>query len=167
MLSRRRFVATSAATLIAAPALVRAQSKWRAQPFSLGIASGDPSPDGFVIWTRIAPQPLEPHGGMPMTVLPVAWEVADEAFRSVVARGSAVARPELAHSVHVEVAGLKPDRPYFYRFEVGGERSGVGRARTLPLATATPVSLRLGVAGCQDYQGGYFTAFRHLAAEDL
>jgi alkaline phosphatase D len=168
MLSRRRFVATSAATLIAAPALVRAQSKWRGQPFSLGIASGDPSPDGFVIWTRIAPQPLEPHGGMPMTVMPVAWEVAsDEAFRSVVAKGSAAARPELAHSVHVEVAGLQPDRPYFYRFEVSGERSGIGRARTLPLATATPASLRLGVAGCQDYQGGYFTAFRHLAAEDL
>jgi len=167
MLTRRIFLAAATAAL-GAPAIVRAQSRWRGQPFSLGVASGDPSPDGFVIWTRLAPAPLEPHGGMPMETIPVGWEVAaDEGFRSIVARGSTAARPELAHSVHVEVAALSPDRPYFYRFEAGGERSPVGRARTFPLVGASPQSLRFGVAGCQDWQGGYFTAFRHLAAEDL
>ncbi|HYC96251.1 MAG TPA: alkaline phosphatase D family protein [Sphingomicrobium sp.] len=168
MLNRRLFLATGAATLVAAPAVLRAQTLWRNYPFSLGIASGDPSPDGFVIWTRIAPDPLDPHGGMGMGVLPVKWEVAsDDRFASIVASGEAPARPELAHSVHVEVAGLQPDRPYFYRFEAAGERSVRGQARTLPLASSSPQLLRFGVAGCQNYEDGYYTAFRHLAREDL
>jgi alkaline phosphatase D len=168
MLTRRHFLLTGVAAFVGAPAIVRAQAKWRANPFSLGIASGDPAPDGFVIWTRLAPEPLEAHGGMAIEPVPAAWEVAaDENFRTVVARGNAVARPELAHSIHIEVAGLEPDRPYFYRFEAGGERSLVGRARTLPLTTSAPQRLRFGVAGCQDYQAGYYTAYRHLAAEEL
>ena len=167
MLTRRLFLG-SAASLVAVPAIIRAQSRWRGNPFTLGIASGDPSPDGFVIWTRLAPEPLESHGGMPIEQVPAAWEVAsDEGFQSIVARGNTVALPELAHSIHVEVAGLQPNRPYFYRFEAGGERSVAGRARTLPLVAAAPSKLRFGVAGCQDYQSGYYTAFRHLAGEEL
>lgn len=167
MLTRRLFVA-GAATTLAAPAILRAQTLWRSYPFSLGIASGDPSSDGFVIWTRIAPDPLAPHGGMPMGVVPVKWEVAsDEGFDTIVASGEAPARPELAHAVHVEVSGLQPDRPYWYRFEAGGERTVRGRARTLPLASASPDALRFGVAGCQAYEQGYYTAYRHLAREDL
>src|SRR5580765_8014441 len=143
MLTRRRFIVTGGAALVGAPAIVSAQANWRSDPFSLGVASGDPASDGFVIWTRLAPAPLEPHGGMPIEPVPATWAVAsDEGFRSVVARASAMAHPELAHSIHVEVAGLQPDRPYFYRFEAGGERSPVGRARTFPLATAAPSQLR-------------------------
>jgi alkaline phosphatase D len=168
MLTRRHFVATGAVAMVAAPSIIRAQTKWRGNPFSLGVASGDPAPDGFVIWTRLAPLPLEPHGGMPIEPVPATWTVAtDEAFQSVVARGAAMAHPELAHSIHVEVAGLQPGRPYFYRFEAGGERSAIGRATTFPLAASTPRQLRFGVAGCQDYQAGYYTAFRHLADEEL
>lgn len=168
MLTRRHFLTTGAVAFLGAPAIVRAQAKWRGNPFSLGIASGDPASDGFVIWTRLAPEPLDQHGGMPVEAVPASWEVAaDETFNTIVARGKAVARPELAHSVHVEVAGLQPDRPYFYRFGAGGERSPIGRARTLPLITSAPQRLRFGVAGCQDYQAGYYTAYRHLAADDL
>ena len=168
MLTRRHFLATGTLAVISAPALVRAQARWRANPFSLGIASGDPAPDGFVIWTRLAPEPLDAHGGMPAEPMPAAWEVAaDEGFTKIVARGTTVALPELAHSIHVEVAGLQPDRPYFYRFEAGGERSVAGHARTLPLGTAAAPRLRFGVAGCQDYQAGYYTAHRHLADEEL
>ncbi|HXG81494.1 MAG TPA: alkaline phosphatase D family protein [Sphingomicrobium sp.] len=168
MLNRRHFLATCAATLVAAPAIVRAQNLWRHYPFSLGIASGDPAPDGFVIWTRLAPEPLEPHGGMGMGVMPVKWEVAsDDRFATIVASGEALARPELAHAVHVEVAGLQPDRPYFYRFEAAGERSIRGRARTLPTAGASPQLLRFATAGCQHYEDGYYTAYRHMAGEDL
>lgn len=167
MLTRRHFIAGAAATALA-PAVLRAQSLWRNYPFSLGIASGDPAPDGFVIWTRLAPEPLASDGGMGIGVAPVKWEVAaDDRFAEIVAGGEALARPELAHSVHVEVAGLQPDRPYWYRFEVQGERSIRGRARTLPLPGATPTALRFGVAGCQNYEEGYFTAFRHLAREEL
>lgn len=168
MLTRRSLIAGAAASALAAPAILRAQNLWHVYPFSLGIASGDPTPDGFVIWTRLAPEPLEPHGGMPMGTMPVKWEVAnDDWFRDIVASGEAVARPELGHSVHVEVAGLQPDRPYWYRFEAGGERTMRGRARTLPLASSSPQALRFGVAGCQAYEQGYYTAFRHLAREDL
>jgi alkaline phosphatase D len=168
MISRRHFIAAGAATLFAAPAIVRSQTQWRNYPFSLGVASGDPAPDGFVIWTRLAPEPLEAGGGMPMGNMPVTWQVAsDDRFETIVARGETVARPELAHAVHVEVAGLQPDRPYWYRFEAGGERSLRGRARTLPAAGASPQALRFGVAGCQNYEDGYFDAFRHLAREEL
>lgn len=138
-----------------------------ANPFMLGVASGDPWPDGFVIWTRLAPHPLEEHGGMPMVSVPVGWEVAeDHAFTRVVRKGEAIARPELGHSVHVELSGLKPRRPYWYRFIVAGsDISPVGSARTAPAADMMPERLRIGVAGCQNYEHGYFTAWRHLADE--
>ncbi|MBH1991247.1 MAG: alkaline phosphatase D family protein [Sphingomonadaceae bacterium] len=149
------------------PAILKGQSWFAGYPFALGVTSGDPAADGFVIWTKLAPRPFEPHGGMPMVPLPVKWEVAsDDRFKTVVASGEAQARPELGHSVHVEVAGLQPDRPYWYRFSLGSDQSSRGRARTLPLASSSPASLKFGVAGCQNYEDGLFTAYRHLARED-
>ena len=144
-----------------------AQPKFAADPFSLGVAAGDPSPDDFVIWTRLAPSPLAEHGGMPMLAVPVRWEVAaDEHFVRIVRSGEAMARPELAHSVHVEVAGLQPHRPYWYRFTVdGAARSGVGVVRTAPAAYATPDSIRMVVAGCQAYPQGWYDAWRHVSEE--
>ncbi|MCT2398702.1 alkaline phosphatase D family protein [Novosphingobium mangrovi (ex Huang et al. 2023)] len=138
-----------------------------AYPFTLGVASGDPWPDGFVIWTRLAPQPLERHGGMPMLPVAVRWEVAeDEGFSRIVQQGEAIARPELAHSVHVELAGLQPQRPYWYRFMTSGsDTSPVGMVRTAPAADALPERLRIGVAGCQKWEHGYFDAWGHLASE--
>ena len=164
MLTRRHFIAGAAATL-AAPAIIRAQG-WRRYPFALGVAAGDPAPDGFVLWTRLVPEPLEPNGGMAMQPVQVSWEVAaDERFATIVARGEEAARPELAHSVHAEVTGLEPNRPYWYRFQVPGERSIVGRARTLPAAGASPRLLKFGTCGCQSWEDGLYTAHRHLAGE--
>ena len=61
----------------------------------------------------------------------VSWELAeDEGMRKVVRSGEAIASPELAHSVHVEVEGLPADRWYWYRFRAGDAQSAVGRART-------------------------------------
>jgi len=135
--------------------------------FTLGVAAGDPMADGFVIWTRLAPVPHEPGSGMPMAAVPVQWEVAeDERFARVVASGEAMARPELGHSVHVEVEGLLSARRYWYRFRAGGQESPVGTARSAPARGAGAERIRIGVAGCQHYEGGYFTAFRHLAEED-
>lgn len=154
------------ATFGAPPRQGFAQAPLRAFPFTLGVASGDPAPDGFVIWTRLAPEPLAPEGGMPRAALAVTWEVAeDERFARVAATGAALARPELAHAVHVEVAGLAAGRPWFYRFRLDGHESATGRARTAPAAGASPARLRFAVAGCQHYEHGHFTAFRHLAAE--
>ena len=140
---------------------------FRQYPFQLGIASGEPEADGFVIWTRLAPQPFEPGYGMLPAPVEVRWEVAsDERMQNKVAEGTAIARPELGHAVHVEVAGLEPNRPYFYRFYSGRERSGIGRAKTTP-ALGQPIDkLRFGVAGCQNYEEGFYTAHRYLAAEE-
>lgn len=167
MTTRRQFIGIAGAALIGVPALLRAQTP-TADPFALGVTAGDPSADGFVIWTRLAPRPLDAAGGMAPKPVPVTWQVAeDSAFARPVAAGEAVAWPEIGHSIHVEVAGLMPDRPYWYRFEAQGVQSSVGRARTLPLPTSKPDTFRFGVAGCQNYEQGFFTAFRHLAAEDL
>ena len=170
ILTRRTALGALAGTaaIAASPAILRAQQLFAAYPFRLGVAAGEPATDGFVIWTRLAPEPLAEHGGMPMVPVAVDWEVAgDEHLRTIVARGSALARPELGHSVHVEVAGLQPGRPYWYRFTIGRERSIAGRAKTLPAAHAAVERVRLGVCGCQNYEDGLFTAYRHLAGEDV
>ncbi|GHJ37499.1 alkaline phosphatase [Streptomyces sp. TS71-3] len=139
-------------------------------PFTLGVASGDPLPDGVVLWTRLAPDPFaaDGAGGMPPKPVRVEYEVAgDERFRSVVRRGSVVATPELAHSVHPEIHGLAPDHVYFYRFRTGGAISPVGRTRTAPATHARLRSLNFAFASCQAWQDGFYTAYEHMAAEDL
>jgi alkaline phosphatase D len=144
---------------------VEAQPIFDAYPFTLGIASGDPLPDGVVLWTRLAPKPLE-GGGMPMTNVSVDWEVArDVRFSSIAQKGTAIARPELGHSVHVEVSGLEPARDYWYRFRAGDETSQTGRTRTAPAFGAAVDRLRFGVCGCNHYEMGHFTAFRRIAEE--
>ena len=142
-----------------------AQPSFRTYPFSLGVASGDPWPESVVLWTRLAPEPFS-GGGMPTANVEVGWEVAaDRAFRTVVRSGTAVARPELGHSVHVEAGGLLPAREYWYRFRCGSEVSQVGRTKTAPAADAAVDRLRFGVCGCGHYETGYFTAYGHVADE--
>ena len=166
MFTRRQTFAGAA--LLGFPWIAKATGWFPANPFTLGVTAGDPAPDGFVIWTRLARQPYEHCGGMPPSAIPVAWEVAeDESFATIAAKGEEFARPELGHSVHVEVAGLKPDRPYWYRFTVADRRSLTGQARTLPAPGAQVSALRFGVCGCQHYETGLYTAYRHLAHEDL
>ncbi len=136
-------------------------------PFTLGVACGDPTPAGAVLWTRLAPRPLEPEGGMEGQRTVVRWQVADdEGFARVVREGRATAAPELSYSVHVDVDGLAPDRWYWYRFLVGDARSPVGRLRTTPAAGAQ-VPLRFAFASCQHWEQGLFTAYQHLAREEL
>lgn len=177
-MSRRRLLAVGAGGLagVAAGTLgalsgtrpARARTELPADPFTLGVASGDPAPDGVVLWTRLAPRPLEPGGGMPARPVTVCWQVAeDERFTRVVAAGTHLARPERAHSVHVEVTGLAPGRWYHYRFRVGNQISPTGRTRTLPALGATPGAFRFAVVSCQDWQNGYYAGYQHIAAEDL
>ena len=176
-IDRRKFIALSgmsAAALILSggPLSERtvARPTFRDDPFSLGVASGDPLPHGVVIWTRLAPDPLagDGHGGMPDGKVQVRWEVAtDEGFRKVVRRGLSYAAPQLAHSVHVELEGLDPAREYFYRFKAGTEISPVGRTKTAPAPGAKVSELRFAFASCQQYEHGYYTAYRHMAEEDL
>ena len=135
--------------------------------FTLGVASGDPTDDAVILWTRLAPDPLA-GGGMPDVDVAVDWEVAaDDTFTDVVASGTAVATPAFGHAVHVDATGLEPDTWYAYRFRVGDEISPVGRTRTFPAPDASPERLRLAVANCQDYQSGRYAAYRDLVEQDL
>ncbi len=167
MLRRRQFVLLSAAS--AAGFAISRFGRASAYPFTLGVASGQPLPDGFVLWTRVAPIPLAPDGlGGMSSSASVLWEVAtDEGMRSVVRSGSTEAHSRFAYSVHVEVFGLEPGRPYWYRFTALGEQSGVGVARTAPLPEGKPGTLRFAFASCANWQHGYFSAYRHMAAENL
>ncbi len=149
------------------PARVWRRPGFTTDPFTLGVASGDPAPDGVVLWTRLAPDPWR-GGGMDDRSVSVGWEVAtDDAMRRIVRRGSADAKPELGHSVHVELDGLEPDRWYWYRFHAGGAVSPVGRTRTFPEPGGSVRRLRFASASCQHYEQGLYTAYRHLAAEEL
>lgn len=170
--SRRQFLAHGAA-LASVPLLGRTtqavdKPRFTENPFSLGVASGDPDHRGMVLWTRLAPQPLQPDGGMAATAVRVGWTVAeDEELRKVVAKGSTLATPQLGHSVHVELNELEPDRWYWYRFHVGDAVSPVGRTRTMPLPWVQAEQLKFAVASCQNYEQGLYTAYEQMAADDL
>jgi len=144
-----------------------AQPRWQQDPFGLGVASGSPTHDSVVLWTRLHASGV-PGTGPGREAISVRWEVAhDERFARVVQSGQAVATPELAHSVHAEVRGLEPDRWYFYRFLSGDAVSPVGRTRTFPRPDAVVARLRLAYASCQKWEDGYFSAWRHMRAENL
>jgi alkaline phosphatase D len=155
MIDRRRFL-LSLGALAVSPAVAR----FSAYPFTLGVASGYPSPGSVVLWTRLT-------GDLDPVALPVRWEVAaDEAMKSVVVSGVASAEPAWAHSAHVEVRGLEPDRWYWYRFRAGDAQSAVGRTRTAPAAGALAQRLRFAFASCQQYEQGYYGAYRHIVADE-
>ncbi len=169
-IDRRRFLKALAAAGLYADSGARAQvdpkPRFAADPFSLGVASGYPLPGGMVLWTRLAPKPDEDDGGMGRAIVPVHWQVAtDEHMRDIAALGSAAATPEWGHSVHVEPKGLEPDRTYWYRFTAGAAQSPVARTRTAPAADATPARLRFAFASCQQYEQGYFGAYKHIVAD--
>jgi alkaline phosphatase D len=143
------------------------RSQVLSDPFTVGVASGDPTSDSVVLWTRLAPRPLaeDGFGGMPARPVEVEWELAtDVQFRQIERRGRSTAIPEAAHSVHVELAGLSPGREYFYRFRTAGHLSRVGRTRTTPAATSLD-ALTMCFACCSQYEHGWFSAYRGLAAE--
>ncbi len=167
-LPRRHFLMGSlASAALAAPfGIVRgAPVTFTSDPFTLGIASGCPRADRVILWTRLAPQPLE-DGGMPDEAVEVEWQVAeDERLRRIAARGTERATSELAHSVHAEAKGLQPDRIYWYRFRAGSAVSPVGRTRTAP--DGAKARVRFAFASCQQYEQGFFSAYRDMAARDL
>jgi len=172
-LSRRLFL-SYAASLSAVPLLGRmslaagVKPAFSNDPFQLGVASGDPTTSGAVLWTRLAPDPLVPNGGMDPHKVKVAWEIAaDDAMRRVVRRGTATATPDLGHSVHIEADNLEPDRWYWYRFRAGDAESPIGRLRTMPADDSKPSELKFAFASCQHFESGLYTAYEHMAKEEL
>jgi len=177
-LSRRNALSLAGATaaMLGFPYVIsresRAEPAWvDGNPFSLGVAAGDTSPDGFVLWTRLAPNPLsqDPNapGGLTSGDLLIDFEIAtDSSLRNLVRRGQATAERQYAHSVHVEIKGLQPGRPYWYRFLLGGASSRIGRATTAPSPGTALDQFSVGFASCSNYEHGYFSAYRHLADEN-
>ena len=161
MSERRSFLQAAGALALSYSLPLKGQTRFSSYPFALGVASGYPSPDGVVLWTRLM-------GELDPAAIPVRWEIAaDEAMRKVVASGTAQALPEWAHSVHVEVRGLEPDRWYWYRFIAGDAASLAGRTRTAPAAGAEVARLRFAFASCQQYEQGWFSAYRYMVRDDL
>ncbi|HKU46830.1 MAG TPA: alkaline phosphatase D family protein [Burkholderiales bacterium] len=150
MFTRRRFLQSLGALAVSPQAFA-------SFPFSLGVASGYPTPDGVVLWTRVTGA---------LAPVSVRWEIAaDESMKSIVLSGETAADPAWAHSVHVQAKGLAPERWYWYRFMAAGAESPIGRTRTAPAADAPNPRLRFAFASCQQYEQGYFGAYRHISAD--
>ena len=134
-----------------------------ADPFTLGVASGDPLADSVVLWTRLVP---------PGEVLPDAVDVRvdvarDEGFADAVSSVTATATAGEGHSLHVVADGLDPDAWYFYRFVAGAYTSATGRLRTTAADDMAAAGLVLGSASCQNYEDGYYAAHADIAAAGL
>ncbi|KDN76720.1 alkaline phosphatase D family protein [Streptomyces olindensis] len=178
-IGRRRFLTTTGAAAALAfatnlPAVgVAAAAELDAariteNPFTLGVASGDPQPGSVILWSRLAPAPFQADSGLPAERVTVHWELAhDERFRRVARRGTATAHPEFHHTVHVEVDHLEAGRVYYYRFRAGRWTSPTGRTRTAPDPGSRVASLTLAAVSCQAYHDGYYTPYAHLAADDV
>ncbi|MFZ3469685.1 alkaline phosphatase D family protein [Streptomyces sp. 4.24] len=168
---RRTVVLAAAATAALAPMTALAAGPARAAAgagapsFAHGVASGDPLPDGILLWTRVTPAPGAVPGSGAGPALQVGWEIAeDKAFSRVVAGGSVATSAARDHTVKADVRGLRPQTAYWYRFSAGGSLSPVGRTRTAPAEGTTTPGVRFGVVSCANWEAGYFSAYRHLAA---
>jgi alkaline phosphatase D len=130
-------------------------------PFTLGVASGDPLPDRVILWTRLLPVDGTPDGDVD-----VEWEVAtDSSMAELVSSGTGVAVAALGHSVHVDADGLEPDREYWYRFRVAGHESEPARTRTFAPPGTTPERFRFAFSSCQNWEQGYYTAYRDVVEQ--
>ncbi|NJP75944.1 alkaline phosphatase D family protein [Streptomyces sp. AA8] len=166
-ISRRTAVtAVAGAATVALLPLAAAAPAHAADPpvFLHGVASGDPLPDGVLLWTRVTPSPDAVPGSGRGADVEVAWEVAeDEAFGKVVARGTVTATAASDHTVKADVRGLRPATGYWFRFTAGGAHSPAARTRTAPAAGAAVAGIRFGVVSCANWESGHFAAYRHLA----
>lgn len=174
-LPRRHFLASGLAAAAIWPGLEGARAaRFETYPFTLGVASGCPSPFGVVLWTRLTfpapPPPANPFAFVqdpPVPPVDLVWEVAeDEGFTRLAASGLVRCVEDYAHSAHVAVTGLQPDRWYFYRFRAGDALSPTGRTRTAPLPEASR-DFRFAFAACQQYEQGYYAALRDMSRRDL
>ncbi|WP_406371088.1 alkaline phosphatase D family protein [Streptomyces sp. NBC_00647] len=166
---RRTVVKAAAATAVLAAPLAAALPARAAEApaFLHGVASGDPLPDGILLWTRVTPdsQAIPGSGLGPDTE--VSWTVAkDKAFTTIVAKGSTLATAASDHTVKADIRGLAPATDYWFRFSAGGTDSPPARTCTAPAADAAVQGLRFGVVSCANWEAGYFSAYRHLAARN-
>ncbi|MEU4995300.1 alkaline phosphatase D family protein [Streptomyces sp. NPDC021622] len=164
---RRTVVKAAAAGAVLAAPLAAAPSAHAAEgpAFHHGVASGDPLPDGVLLWTRVTPVPEATPGSGKGPDTEVSWEIAeDKGFTRIISRGRSTARAASDHTVKADVRGLRPATAYYFRFSAGDTHSPVGRTRTTPAHDAAAPGVRFGVVSCANWEAGYFSAYRHLAA---
>ncbi|MEU4351925.1 alkaline phosphatase D family protein [Streptomyces sp. NPDC023838] len=168
--TRRTVVKAAAATAVVAAPLVAGATaavadSASAPAFLHGVASGDPLPDGILLWTRVTPAPDAVPGSGKGQDTEVSWEIAeDKGFSRIVARGRTTASAASDHTVKADVRGLRPATAYWYRFAAGTVLSPVGRTLTAPATDAAAANVRFGVVSCSNWESGYFSPYRHLAA---
>jgi len=173
--NRRQFLQrTGAASAAAALGLsgrstaMTEDGEFETNPFTLGVASGDPLPNSVILWTRLAPDPLTVGGGMPDRSVDVSWTVAaDRRMTETVTSGTATAEPTHVHTLHINAQDLEPNTEYYYQFEAGGETSPVGRTKTAPKPDASIDEFQFAFASCQAWDAGFFTAYQYMADEEL
>jgi alkaline phosphatase D len=176
-LDRRSFLVLGAAATGAAviPAGVAAADDARkkkpakpADPFGMGVASGDPTSTSVILWTRLAPKPLELDGGMGKKgTQQVSYEIATDAkFTKNVQKGTVEAPAEYGHSVHLDVQGLTPDTEYYYRFKSGKFITETARTRTAPDPSQSVDAFVFGQTSCANWQSGYYQLYDDLAAQE-
>jgi alkaline phosphatase D len=167
-MQRRQFLKGTLAGFASAPLISSIASAYQflVNPFTLGLASGDATADSIILWTRLAPEPLNANGGVPPIEIPVRWELSlDAAMSHIVQQGEVIASPVLAHSVHIDAQSLAPNTQYWYRFTSGSHRSATGRTRTLPAIKSEVDSIRFVTTSCQNYTHGHFTAYAHMVED--
>ena len=160
-ITRREFIQTATASAAAIPLAIRAQQsagEVTSRLFRHGVASGDPLTDRVMLWTRVTP----PATQSATTPIDVSWQIAsDEALTQIVARGTTTTAEARDFTVKVDAGGLRPGRVYYYAFTTGGERSPIGRTKTLP--ERGNARMRLASVSCSNYPAGYFNVYRCLA----
>lgn len=158
MLTRRRFLVSTSSVILLTPTFVGASGNL--YPFTLGVASGNPKDSSVILWTRLAPKPLE-GGGMPNGEAQVRYRVCtDAAMKKTFRDGVVTTSDAVGHSVHLKLEGLQPGREYWYQFYVGDDESPVGRTRTSDRKAS---SATIALATCQHYETGHFAAYRDMA----
>lgn len=157
----------ASAALVGLPKTSWGRLSWPTDPFTLGVASGSPTSQSMVLWSRLGREALT-QAGQTHAPVPVTWQLADDPqFTQIVQQGALTAVPELGHSLHAEVAGLLPARTYFYRFLTGNASSPVGQTRTFPAPDQPTSRLRLAYASCQRWGDGFYSAYRDMREQNL
>jgi alkaline phosphatase D len=139
----------------------------RGVTFPQSLASGDPNPNGVVIWTRV-----DPHAFRKAGTSTIAWQIAtdpDFDANSIILEGTATVLPSADHTVSLPLQNsvMSPSTIYYYQFIFNNVATKPGRFKTMPLPSDTPSQLNIGYVVCQDYSNGFYNAYGFLAQEDV
>ena len=139
-----------------------------AEYYPQSVASGDPRPDGAILWARLF------DAARADATLDLTLQVSKDAeFTTLVALTAAeglTASPAHDHCVKVRLAGLEPATTYYYRFvypkDDGRYVSRTAKVKTAP-ADDADVPVRFAFVSCQDYIGRYYNSYARLLQEDI